>query len=59
MKQAAFKLVAGVISIQLLLVAGVLTGCFITKPDKCDGSKASELMTYIAAQSFALYAAEK
>lgn len=59
MKQAAFRLVAGVISIQLLIVAGVLTGCLITQNNKCDGSKVSELMTYIAAQSFALYAAEK
>ena len=59
MKEAAFKLVAGVISIQLLVVAGVLAGCFITQNQKCDGSKVSELMTYIAAQSFALYAAEK
>ena len=59
MKRAAFTLVAGVISIQLLMVAGVLTGCFITRNHKCDGTKASELMTYIVAQSFALYASEK
>ena len=59
MKKAAFYLVAGVISIQLLMVAGVLTGCFITRNQKCDGTKASELMTYIVAQSFALYASEK
>jgi hypothetical protein len=59
MKKAAFYLVAGVISIQLLMVAGVLTGCFITKNNKCDGTKTSELMTYIVAQSFALYASEK
>lgn len=59
MKRAAFGLVAGVIFIQLLMVAGVLTGCFITKNDNCDGTKASELMTYIVAQSFALYASEK
>ena len=59
MKRAAFTLVAGVISIQLLMVAGVLTGCFITRNQRCDGTKASELMTYIVAQSFALYASEK
>ncbi len=59
MKRAAFTLVAGVISIQLLMVAGVLTGCFITRNQKCDGTKSSELMTYIVAQSFALYASEK
>ena len=59
MKKAAFYMVAGVISIQLLMVAGVLTGCFITQNNKCNGTKASELMTYIVAQSFALYASEK
>tara|TARA_R100001163_G_C4950334_1_gene118364 strand:+ start:229 stop:402 length:174 start_codon:yes stop_codon:yes gene_type:complete len=57
MKAAAFKLVATVLSIQLLIMAGVLIGCFRTQ--KCDGSRVSELMTYITAQSFALYAAEK
>jgi hypothetical protein len=59
MKKAAFKLVAAVISIQLLILAGVLFGCFRTNNERCDGSKVSELMTYITAQSFALYAAEK
>ena len=59
MKKAAFYLVAGVISIQLIMVAGVLAGCFIKPNTKCDGSKSSELMTYIVAQSFALYASEK
>ena len=59
MRKAAFKLVAAVISIQLLIMAGVLIGCFRTSNEKCDGSKVSELMTYITAQSFALYAAEK
>jgi len=59
MKKAAFRLVATVISIQLLIMAGVLIGCFRSNSDKCTGSKVSELMTYITAQSFALYAAEK
>lgn len=59
MRKAAFKLVAAVISIQLLIMAGVLIGCFRTNNERCDGSKVSELMTYITAQSFALYAAEK
>lgn len=59
MKQRAFYLVAAVISIQLAIVAGVLFGCFKTKDPRCDGSKSSELMMYIVAQSFALYAAEK
>ena len=56
MKRPAFYLVAGVISIQCLIGAGVLFGCF--KTDKCDGSQVAELFTFITAQSFALYAAE-
>lgn len=56
MKVPAFYLVAGVISIQCIIGAGVLVGCFRT--DKCDGQKVSELFTFITAQSFALYAAE-
>ena len=56
MKRPAFYLVAGVISIQCLIGAGVLVGCFRT--DKCDGSQVAELFTFITAQSFALYAAE-
>lgn len=59
MKAAAFYLVAGVISVQLLIVAGVLIGCFRTGAEKCTGDRAGELMMYIAAQSFALYASEK
>ena len=59
MKKAAFYLVAGVISIQLIIIAAAITGCFVTRAQKCDGEKTSELMTYIVAQSFALYASEK
>ena len=59
MKSPAFYLVAGVISIQLFIVAGVLIGCFRTNSEKCTGDRAGELMMYIAAQSFALYASEK
>ena len=59
MKRAAFFLVSGVISVQLIIVGGVLVGCFKTQADKCTGDRAGELMMYIAAQSFALYAAEK
>tara|TARA_B110000003_G_scaffold185585_1_gene184414 strand:- start:788 stop:967 length:180 start_codon:yes stop_codon:yes gene_type:complete len=58
-KKAAFYLVASVIFIQLLVVSGVLIGCFRTGNGKCTGDKAAELMTYITTQSFALYAAEK
>ena len=59
MKKAAFYLVAGVISIQLIIIAAAIAGCFVTRAQKCDGGKTSELMTYIVAQSFALYASEK
>jgi hypothetical protein len=59
MKRAAFYLVASVISIQLLIVTGVLYGCFRTGAEKCTGDRVGELMMYITAQSFALYAAEK
>ena len=59
MKKPAFYLVAGVITIQLLIVAGTLFGCFRTHADRCTGDRAGELLMYIAAQSFALYASEK
>ena len=59
MKRAAFHLVAVIISLQLVIVGGVLIGCFKTQAEKCTGDRAGELMMYIAAQSFALYAAEK
>ena len=59
MKKAAFKLVAAVIFVQLIIVAGVLIGCFRTGAEKCTGNRVGELMMYITAQSFALYAAEK
>mgnify|MGYP003327607146 CR=1 FL=1 len=62
MKKPAFYLLASVIGFQLILIAAVLAGCFVVTPekgDRCDGSKAGELLTTIVAQSFALYAAEK
>ena len=59
MKRAAFNLVAGVIAVQLLIVGGVLIGCFRTGAQKCTGDRTGELMMYITAQSFALYASEK
>ena len=62
MRRAAVTLLASVIGFQLVLIAGVLAGCFHARPamaDRCDGSKAGELLTTIVAQSFALYAAEK
>lgn len=59
MKRAAFKLVAFVVAAQLILVAGTIVGCFFTRNDKCTGDRVSELLTYISAQAFALYASEK
>ena len=59
MKQAAFRLVAFVVATQLVLVAGTLAACFITNAKECKGDRISELLTYISAQAFALYASEK
>ena len=62
MKRSAFYLLSSVIGFQLILIAAVLAGCFAVHPKaegRCDGSKASELLSVIVAQSFALYAAEK
>lgn len=59
MRQAAFKLVAAVVTVQLVVLAAVLTGCFFTRDTRCTGDRIHELMTFITAQAFALYAAEK
>ena len=59
MKKAAFYLIVAVIATQLVIVSGVLFGCFRTGNGKCTGEKAGELLMYITTQSFALYAAEK
>ena len=58
MKRQAFFLLAGVIAAQMVIVAGVLTGCFITKDARCSGKHASDLLTLVVSQAFALYAAE-
>jgi hypothetical protein len=58
MKRAAFKLVAFVVAVQLVIVTSTLAACLFTRNDKCTGDKLSELLTYISAQAFALYAAE-
>ena len=62
----AFQLVSVVVIFQLAIVALVLAGCFGLaamgiqfKDDRCDGSHAGDLLSFIAAQSFALLAAEK
>ena len=68
MKRAAFTLLASVIGFQLVLIGGVLAGCFLVYPEiqgrdpsnaRCSGENISELLAVIVAQSFALYAAEK
>ena len=64
MKRWAFILLASVIGTQLLIVAAVLGGCFITyRRDStarvCTGERSAEMLTAITAQVFALYAAEK
>ena len=57
MKRAAFGLVVGVISFQLLMTTGVIIECF--EKNRCTGENIKEVMLTITAQSFALYAAEK
>ena len=59
MKRAAFTLLAAVIAGHMVIVTGVLYGCFNSKSKKCTGEKISELMTMTLANAFALYAAEK
>lgn len=68
MKKWAFILLASVIGSQLVIIAGVLVGCFLTYPNvtgrnsddvRCSGERVGELLSVIVAQSFALYAAEK
>ena len=58
MRKAAFKLVALTVSVQLALLIGIAVGCFTT-PKRCSGDRARDLLQYITAQTFALYAAEK
>ena len=62
----AFQLVSVVVVAQLGIVVFVLAGCFTAhffdKPmrdDRCDGQQAGDLLSFIAAQSFALLAADK
>ena len=68
MKRWAFILLASVIGSQLVLIGGVLTGCFLVYPtisnrepgdERCSGNKMGELMSMTLANAFALYAAEK
>ena len=59
MKKWAFILLVSVIGSHMLIVTGVLYGCFNSKAERCTGEKISELMTMTLANAFALYAAEK
>ena len=68
MKRHAFYLLATVIGFQLVIIAGVLAGCFFVYPkiqdrdpsnERCSGQQVSELLAVIVTQAFALYAAEK
>ena len=59
MKRAAFYLVVSVVMLQMLIAAGVLFGCFVTKDQHCTGDRVSDLLNNIIVQTFALYAAEK
>ena len=66
MPKNAFQLAAAVVIGQMVLVFAVLAGCFSVvfigrdfKGDRCNGENAGDLMSFIAAQSFALLAAEK
>lgn len=59
MKRWAFILLASVIAGHMVIVIGVLYGCFNSKTERCTGEQISELMTMTLANAFALYAAEK
>jgi len=67
-KKWAFILLASVIGSQLVILAGVLAGCFFVYPkiqdrdpgnERCSGEKVSEQLALSVTQAFALYAAEK
>ena len=60
MKTLAIKLVFFVVAVELVIVGGAAVGCFTTSDcnDK-DSDNITQMLSSIAAQSFALYAAEK
>ena len=67
-KKWAFILVMTVVGFQMTLIGGIFVGCFAVYPtipnrdpsnERCSGSQATEMLLSLAAQSFALYAAEK
>ena len=60
MRKAAFYLVATVIGVQMLMLAAVAAGCFfVNSRIPCTGDRASQLLSKIMTEVFALYAAEK
>ena len=65
MMKSAFGLVQIVVIMQMSIVMLTLLACFALRlnghkfeNERCDGSKSAELLSMIAAQSFALLAAE-
>jgi hypothetical protein len=52
-------LLAGIISVELLILAGSTAACFSMRVDKCDGKQISQALNGMVASAFALYAAEK
>ena len=60
MRKAAFYLVAAVIGTQMAMLAAVAAGCFFANSSiPCTGDRASQLLSKIMTEVFALYAAEK
>ena len=63
MPRNAFQLAAIVVIAQMAIVVVVISECaalkFLDKPVQCKGDKASDLLSLITAQSFALLAVEK
>ena len=63
MPKNAFQLAAIVVIAQMAIVVVVISECaalkFLDKPVQCKGDKAGDLLSLIAAQSFALLAVEK
>jgi len=58
-KKAAFYLLAGIIGVQLAILAGSTAACFALQDQRCDGTKISQALSGMMASAFALYAAEK
>ena len=52
-------MLAGIIGVELLILAGSTAACFTMKIDKCDGKQITQALNGMVASAFALYAAEK